>query len=526
MMNRKTDINQLTIEEKIGQLFMYGIHGLDVTDETIELIKTYKVGNIILFTRNIDSSKQVYQLTQSLQKLAYEHLQIPLLISIDQEGGMVTRIKNDDLYFPGAMTLSAYDDEKATYQAGYDMGLLLKTLGINMNLAPVLDVNHNPKNPVIGVRSYGDQAQQVSKHGLAFFKGLEEHVLATGKHFPGHGNTHVDSHLGLPTVDATIEELKSLDLIPFVDAINQDISALMTAHIHFPKIEDKGLPATLSKKILTDLLRNELNFKGLIVTDGMQMDAISKIYGTVKGCELSIFAGADMSLICHSHELQIKTINHFKSLYQQGILTDELLNDRVSRILTYKERLDQDIDLTQSFEEAYDMLPIADMIERNYHVVEQAATHILGKTYKPYGKTLYVGIIPSMTSIADESQEAINIENEIKHSMNNIATIMIPVMPKYHDVKAVLAKARQVDQVVINTYNGNIYHEQIKLIEALAQEIDELYVVAMRNPYDLNFTDKIKNYTCLYEYTPHAIKVLIKYLKGELICRGKVPITL
>lgn len=526
MMNRKTDINQLTIEEKIGQLFMYGIHGLEVTDETIELIKTYKVGNIILFTRNIESSKQVYKLTQALQKLAYEHIQIPLLISIDQEGGMVTRIKNDNLYFPGAMTLSAFDDEQATYQAGHDMGLLLKTLGINMNLAPVLDVNHNPKNPVIGVRSYGDKAQQVSKHGLAFFKGLEKHVLATGKHFPGHGNTHVDSHLGLPTVDATLDELKALDLIPFVDAIDNDISALMTAHIHFPKIEDKGLPATLSKRILTDLLRDELQFKGLIVTDGMQMDAISKIYGTVKGCELSIFAGADMSLICHSHELQIKTINHFLSLYQQGVLTDDILNDRVSRILKYKERLYQDINLDQSFETVYQKLPIVDMIDKNYKIVEQAATHIKGKIYKPYGKTLFVGIIPSMTSIADESQEALSMENEIHQSIHNIDTIMIPVSPKYHDIKTVLAKARQVDQVVINTYNGNIYDEQIKLIEALSKEVDELYVVAMRNPYDLNFTDKIKNYTCLYEYTPHAIKVLIKYLKGELTCNGKVPISI
>jgi len=524
MMNKHFDINKLTIEEKIGQLFMFGIQGLEITDETIELIRTYKVGNVILFSRNIESSKQLYQLNQSLQKLAYEHIGIPMFISIDQEGGMVTRIKNDQLYFPGAMTLSAYDDVDATYQAGYDMGQLLHTLGMNMNLAPVLDVNHNPNNPVIGIRSYGDDPKQVSKHGLAFMKGLEKHLLATGKHFPGHGNTHVDSHLGLPTVDATLEELNQLDLIPFKKAIDENISALMTAHIHFPKIEEHGLPATLSKRILTDLLRNEMGFKGLIVTDGMQMDAISKIYGTVKGCELSILAGADMSLICHSNQLQIETINHFKKLYQQGILTDEILNERVTRILDYKAKRISQVDLEKSFESAYQSINIERIKKHNYSIVEKAATLVKGKPFKPYGPTLFIGVIPTMTSIADDEQEALDISQLIDKHTTNIDTILVPVKPKYQDFKSVLAKAKKYEQIVITTYNGNVYHEQIDLIDQLAAYNKDLYVVAMRNPYDLHFTSHINNYVCLYEYTPFSMQVLIKYLQGKLTLEGKVPI--
>jgi len=188
MNNQKFDVANLTLEEKIGQLLMFGFDGEDLNDHTIELIKKYKAGNVILFTRNIKSGEQLFKLNQNLQKLAYESIGIPLFVGIDQEGGMVTRIQQGATFFPGAMTLAANDSLEDCYEVANLMGKELKALGINMNFAPVLDVNNNPKNPVIGVRSFSDNPQTVSDYGTEFMKGLQNHVIATGKHFPGHGD--------------------------------------------------------------------------------------------------------------------------------------------------------------------------------------------------------------------------------------------------------------------------------------------------------------------------------------------------
>lgn len=209
------DIDRLSLDELIGQLIVFGFDGLDINDHVIELIRSKKVGNVILFAKNISTPEQLFKLNQNLQKLAVEASGIPLLISIDQEGGMVTRIKNGTTYFPGAMTITASSKSNNSYLSGKYMGHILKALGINMNLAPSLDINNNPKNPVIGVRSFGDEPYTVAKYGCEFIRGLQESIIATAKHFPGHGDTDTDSHLDLPRINKTLEELKEFELIPF-----------------------------------------------------------------------------------------------------------------------------------------------------------------------------------------------------------------------------------------------------------------------------------------------------------------------
>jgi len=206
----KYDIEKLTLDEKIGQLLMFGFDALELNDHAIDLIKNYKFGNVILFTRNVKSMKQLFDLTKNLQKLALDSIGIPLLISIDQEGGMVTRLKNGGTYFPGAMTLAASADSENAYLSGKYMGRELISLGLNMDLAPVLDVNNNPMNPVIGVRSFSDDPGVVSEYGIKYIKGLQENVIATAKHFPGHGDTNADSHLALPLIDHSKERLEKV----------------------------------------------------------------------------------------------------------------------------------------------------------------------------------------------------------------------------------------------------------------------------------------------------------------------------
>ena len=254
----KYDIDKLTIDEKIGQLIMCGFDALELNDHIINLIKNYHVGNVILFTRNVKSMKQVFELNKNLQKLALKNLGIPLLISIDQEGGMVTRIKNEATFFPGAMTIASSNNLDNAYLSGKYMGEELINLGINMNLAPSLDVNNNPLNPVIGVRSYSDDPKVVSEFGIMTIKGLQENVIATAKHFPGHGDTQVDSHLALPEINYGKKRLEAIELYPFKNAIKNGVKAIMSSHINFPAYTEDNLPTTLSKKCLTGLLREEL----------------------------------------------------------------------------------------------------------------------------------------------------------------------------------------------------------------------------------------------------------------------------
>ena len=227
----------------------------------------------------------------------------PAFIAIDQEGGVVSRLGSDAAVIPSAMAIAATGDTNNAYEAGLITGRELMAMGVNMNLAPDMDVNSNPRNPVIGVRSYGDTAETVSSFRGSNIWGLQDSgVLCTAKHFPGHGDTAVDSHLGLPCVDKTLEELRDCELKPFQAAIPAGVSAVMTSHILFPRLEPDGLPATMSRRIITDLLKKELGFSGLVLSDCMMMNAIQGHFGTVNGCLMAAKAGVDLIFISHSRE--------------------------------------------------------------------------------------------------------------------------------------------------------------------------------------------------------------------------------
>ncbi len=519
----KYDIQRLTTEEKIGQLLMFGIDGTTITDHAISLIKTYKVGNIILFARNAQNPKQLYELTQSLQKLAMAELGIPLLISIDQEGGMVTRIFHGATFFPGAMTLSASNRLDDAYQMGNLMGQELHALGINMNLAPVLDVNNNPKNPVIGVRSYSDDPNRVAEYGISFMKGLQQHVLATGKHFPGHGDTYLDSHLALPKVDYPLKRLESVELVPFKKAIQEGIAALMSSHIDFPAFTEDGRPTTLSKSCLTGFLRETLGFEGLIVTDGMEMKAVQDHYGTVEASLMAIQAGANLVCICHSEPLQKEAAVRIKKALDTQELSDETLDERVLRVLKYKEGLKQ-VNLNSPYEAIKHVIENQETKNKSYDVVRRAATLVKGQPLVLKDHGLFIGVLPKATTQADDTDGLYDIISHIKRELPGLETHAMSINPSDEDIVGVLDKVKHKKQVIITSYNANIYPSQIRLINEIAQTGVELHVIAMRNPYDLFYTKHIQNYVCLYEYTPNSVRVLLSYLKGQLQMEGRIPV--
>ena len=436
---------------------------------------------------------------------------------------MVTRFHNGGTFFTSAMTIALTNDDNNAYLTGKYMGEELKAFGVNMNFAPVLDVNNNPNNPVIGVRSFSDNPEMVTEYGIAFMKGMQESIIATGKHFPGHGDTHVDSHLALPKVDHPMERLERIELAPFKKAINSGLKAIMSSHIDFPALTEDNLPTTLSKKCMTGFLRKTLGFEGLIVSDGMQMKAVQDNYTTIGASLMAIEAGVNIACICHSKELQIGAVKRIKEAVLEGTLSEALINERVSRVLKYKKELEP-VNLNQSFESIQSIVMDKDTRQFALDTVKDAITLVKGEALNLNKDALFIGVSPKATSIADEADLNSELLDAVKDALPTLQTHHASLNPNEADINDIIEKAKQASQVILTTYNANINQEQITLINALSAVVEDFHVIALRNPYDLYFTDKMPNFVCLYEYTPNSIKALIEYVKGTIKPEGILPV--
>ncbi|WP_336207801.1 beta-N-acetylhexosaminidase [Nonomuraea sp. LPB2021202275-12-8] len=339
----RRELAKMSVEEKVGQLFMpvlYGTAADSVSGENqarygaqtpAKVIDRYHLGGVILFPANVRSVDQVVKLTNGMQKAA----DVPLLIGTDQENGLVSRMSALMTPFPGAAQIGATKDPKVSRAVARATGEELRALGINLDFAPVADVNVNPRNPVIGKRAFGDQPAEVSKMVAAAVKGFDDAgVAATAKHFPGHGDTTVDSHTGLPVIKHTRAQWKRLDAPPFKAAINANVDAIMSAHIVFPNLDPSGNPATLSKPILTGLLRQELGFDGVISTDALNMAGVRKKYGDGEVAVRAVLAGADLLLMPYDFA---KAYNAVLSAAKSGRISKQRLDQSVTRLLNLKQ---------------------------------------------------------------------------------------------------------------------------------------------------------------------------------------------
>jgi beta-N-acetylhexosaminidase len=328
----------MTLREKIGQLFMLGFIGTSVSKDLASLLSEYRPGGLILFARNLESSDQILHLTNDLQKLSPHS---PLLVAIDQEGGRVSRLPAGFTIFPPCARIGACHSAELAYAAASATAQELRAVGINMNMAPVLDVNTNPQNPIIGDRAFGGDPDLVSELGLATVLGLQRSkVVACGKHFPGHGDTVADSHKELPLVTASRERLTDVELRPFRHVIEQGErgpATIMTAHVLYPALDEK-LPATLSPAILTDLLRNQLRVDGVILTDDLEMHAIIDHYGIGDAAVRAFQAGADLLLICKDRERAVAAMEAVHQAVTDGAIPAERLEASLRRIARVKER--------------------------------------------------------------------------------------------------------------------------------------------------------------------------------------------
>jgi len=325
----------MTWEEMVGQLFILGFDGTEPSEELQDFIRRLRPGGVVLLKRNIRNPLQLSSLIAALQAASPS---LPLFIAVDQEGGRVSRLDPPFTRFPSPSRLGETGSAELAYRMGAAIGRELRAVGIHMNFAPVLDVNTNPSNPVIGDRAFGVDPDLVARLGVSFFRGLNEQgVISVGKHFPGHGDTSQDSHEVLPTVSRQKERLEAVELHPFAEAIEAGIPALMTAHVLYPALDPKD-PATLSKVVLTDLLRGELGFQGLIISDDLEMRAISDRHGSGEAALRFLQAGGDLVLICHTLERQIEALEAVKRAVEQGRIEEERIEESFRRIKAVKER--------------------------------------------------------------------------------------------------------------------------------------------------------------------------------------------
>lgn len=331
----KEKIDSMTLEQKIGQLFIVGFEGDIINDEIIDLVKNQEVGGLIYFSRNVVDSNQIITLNNEIKDIKKD---IPLFISVDEEGGVVSRVPDEFLKLPSSGYIGKFDDENLSYNIGSIISKELKSLGFNMDFAPVLDIDSNPNNTVIGERAFGNNADIVSKLGIKTMEGLRDGgIIPVVKHFPGHGDTDIDSHYGLPIVTKTLEELNNLEFIPFKNAIENGADVVMVSSIILSSI-DSEYPATMSKKVTTDILRNKLNFDGVIATDDMTMGAIMDNYNLTDAVIMAINAGNDLILVCHGYDDIIKSISAVKDAVSSNIISEERIDESVYRILKLKEK--------------------------------------------------------------------------------------------------------------------------------------------------------------------------------------------
>jgi len=326
-------VKEMTLDEKIGQMIIVGFNGTGVNEELINLANINKVGGVILFKRNIETSEQLKELNNNIEELNNE---IPLFISVDEEGGRVNRLPSDMENFPSAKEIGLKNNKDYAYNNGKSMGESLKVTGFNMNYAPVLDIFSNPQNTVIGDRAFGSDIETVSTMGISTMKGIEdEGIISVVKHFPGHGDTFVDSHYGLPIVYKSLKELDNFEFIPFKKAIEEGCKAIMVSHILLDKIDNKN-PSSMSKTVITGILREKLGFDGVIITDDMEMKAITENYTIEDASVKSIIAGCDILLIGSGTEYVNKVIDAIKEAILNGHISEERIDKSVSRIIKLK----------------------------------------------------------------------------------------------------------------------------------------------------------------------------------------------
>ncbi|MDT0462557.1 glycoside hydrolase family 3 protein [Streptomyces gibsoniae] len=539
-------ISRMTLEEKVGQLFVMRVYGHSATDPdqadidanlaeigvrtAAELVAKYRVGGIIYFTwaHNTRTPHQIADLSNGIQQASLAQPRgLPVLIATDQEHGIVARVGRPATLFPGAMAIGAGGSRADARTLGRISGAELRALGIRQAYAPDADVNVNPANPVIGVRSFGADPDAVAGLVAAEVKGCQESgVAATVKHFPGHGDTAVDSHFGFPVITHSRELWEKLDAVPFRAAIRAGIDSIMTAHIMVPALDDSGDPATLSRPILTGILREELGYDGVVVTDSLGMEGVRQKYGDDRVPVLALKAGVDQLLNPPSLDL---AWNAVLTAVRNGELTEARLDESLLRVLRLKAKLGL-LDRPYVTADGVDRtvgtpghLRTADRIADRTTTLLVNQRGLLPLSRRTHRRVLVVGADPASPSGTDGPPTTV-LANALTALGFTATALSTGTAPTAAAIEKAVTAAGDADAVVVGTYNVTATSSQRTLVTRLAATGRPVVALAIRNPYDVAQLPDATACLASYSWTDVELRAAARAIAGRVRPRGRLPV--
>lgn len=511
------------VTDLVGQSLMLSFQGRHATPELLQALDQTRACGVILFAHNIGTTAELYALTSDLQDHAAQIGLPPLLIALDQEGGTVTRLRAPLVTTISQMAQAATGDPQTAYQCARLTGQQLRSFGINLNFAPVLDVNCNPANPVIGTRSFGEDPALVAEFAMAALHGYRTTgVIATGKHFPGHGDTDIDSHLGLPTVRHERERLAKIELAPFEAVIRAEIPALMSAHIIFAALDSQ--PATLSRAILTDLLRVQLGFEGVIFTDALDMQAIAARYTPGEAALRSKAAGADVLLPLGALEAQIEVARSLVAAVDRG----ELCHDAFAATA---RRLDA---LRDAYNLTHDLPPFAEpaptLYESALALARRSLTVTQGAEILPLARNARLALIdcvlPRFALVEEAFERAELLRALVTQAFLHTSSLAISPELSAEQQAEARALAESSEVIVLITRNATLLPQQAEFARMLAKLDRPLVLAAVRSPYDATLIPQVAAVLLTYGDPDVSLHALVDVLAGRVQAQGKLPVTL
>jgi beta-N-acetylhexosaminidase len=518
----------LTLEQALGQKLTLSFVGAEPSAEILATIRQQHIGGLTLFRAlNVDNPAQVRALTEALQRAAQVSGQPPLLISADQEGGTLFALAGTTP-FPGNLALGATRSADLARRTGYALGLELAAMGVNVNYAPVCDVIINPRNPVVGPRSFGEDPALVARLCAAMIEGMQAAgVAAAAKHFPGHGDTATDSHHGTPVLLHDAARLRQVELLPFAAAVQAGTKLVMTAHVALPNFDDgSDLPATLSPNILQGLLRNDLGFTGVIVSDALDMQAIEQGPALIVEAIAATNAGVDMLLLTTGND-QRGIYAGLLQAARRSMLSPTAIMASAERIVALKrwvgDRPQPSLDVVGCTDHH---ALAAEIAERSITLVRDTAHRL---PLKPPPDARLAVILPrpkDLTPADTSSYEKPALADALRAFHPNVDEFVVPINPSDSEVAALCERMSAYDLVVIGTINALDHPGQAALVNAILEREVATVVAALRMPYDLQAFPTAPTFVCTYSLQPPSMKALAGALWGQSPFVGQLPVSI
>ncbi len=516
---------------QVGSQLFIAFEGTQAPPEVLHRIQAWEVAGVTLYRAlNVRDPAQVRELTRALQSAARTAGQSCLLIAIDQEGGQLMGVGEGTTPLPGNMALGAAGSPSLARRAGEVLGRELAAMGINVNYAPVCDVNVNPHNPVIGTRSFGQDPRQVARLAAAMIEGIQSAgVAATAKHFPGHGDTATDSHYGTPTVPHDVYRLEAVELVPFVAAIEAGVQLIMTAHVAVPSVTGaEELPATLSSAVLEGLLRRRCGFEGVIITDAMDMGAIQQGCGLAVDALCASLAGADLLLLGPRSQDQVVVRDALLQAVRRGLLPSRRVAEAAERVRRLKAWVAQrpsapPLDVVGCAEH----MAVADEIAARAVTLVRDHARLLPLRLPADARVGVVMPKPADLTPADTSSYVPPLLGEaIRRYHPRVEEYIVPFEPNESHIAALVEIADQHDVWIVGTLNAFDQPAQADLVRALCRTGVPLVVAALRLPYDLHAFPEVSTYVCTYSVQPPALNALAAALFGHHPFKGHLPVSI